>query len=305
MKVKPVSSCLDGRLKSNLTGRHVRDIHSIKYTMTLASIRYNLTIPTKTTLSTITSSPTKDKCTYSTLISDFLETEMKRNGDESRAEFYHSLVDEVQKLPEIGEIRYQQPSNMTTYQVPKHQVSLKSSPNGVSLFSFLWDRLAVRNNPSLEEHIREFARTYYLGSTDDWIDEKLEQCDDIPDESREVHVGKTSLTHEAGKLKPRVFAIVESLTQTLLSEFHNNLMNVLRLIPEDCTFDHDKVALTAKKLYLQRGNFYGFADLSAATDSLPVEPYRDLANYWINGLGTAWINLFDREFLVSDSVRRH
>jgi hypothetical protein len=127
-----------------------------------------------------------------------------------------------------------------TYTVPKLQISLKSSPNGVSFFSFPWDRAAVIQH-NLVDKLKAFASVYFTGDTDSWLDDHLEPYEELTEDERTLNVGKISLTYETGKLKPRVFAIVDSVTQSLLGDFHRDLMNILRGIPEDCTFDHDKV----------------------------------------------------------------
>jgi hypothetical protein len=62
----------------------------------------------------------------------------------------------------------------------------------------------------------------------------------------EVFSAKTGLTLEPGKLKPRVFSMIDSLRQSVLSPLHDDLMNILRNIPEDCTHDQNKVTGYAK-----------------------------------------------------------
>lgn len=71
----------------------------------------------------------------------------------------------------------------------------------------------------------------------------------------------------AGKL--RVFALVDVWTQSLLKPLHEELFRLLRLIPNDGTFDQDEsVRRSAKKAEIS-GCAYSF-DLSAATDRLPI-----------------------------------
>jgi hypothetical protein len=169
------------------------------------------------------------------------------------------------------------------------------------MFSFPWDRAAIVSH-SLVDKLTAFAESYFTGEVEDWIEDKLEPYEDLVDSNRQLHVGKISLSFETGKLKPRIFAIVDSFTQSLLGDFHHDLMNILRDIPEDCTFDHDKISLTAKQMHEQGHSFYGFADLSNASDRLPVYLYEEVGNYLRPGLGSAWVALFDRDFFVSKSV---
>lgn len=85
----------------------------------------------------------------------------------------------------------------------------------------------------------------------------------------EGSLGKLSIREEPGKL--RVFAMVDSLTQWVLYPLHKALFSVLRLIPQDGTFDQlDPVKRLIGNLKDQKkGGVWSF-DLSAATDRIPV-----------------------------------
>jgi hypothetical protein len=81
--------------------------------------------------------------------------------------------------------------------------------------------------------------------------------------------GQLSLKEEAaGKL--RVFAMVDNLTQSVLKPLHTALQDLLRLIPNDGTFDQDKSVERSAAKSLSSKCAFSF-DLSAATDRLPVE----------------------------------
>jgi hypothetical protein len=147
-----------------------------------------------------------------------------------------------------------------------------------------------------------FSEKFFQGDVEEWIQDHVEPYEDLVDSNRQLHVGKISLIHETGKLKPRVFAIVDSVTQSLLGDFHLFLMSILRRIPEDCTFDQDKVSRVASEQALESEPFYGFADLSSASDRIPAYLYEEIGNYMRSGLGTAWVNLFDRPFTLGNSV---
>jgi hypothetical protein len=56
-------------------------------------------------------------------------------------------------------------------------------------------------------------------------------------------------------------------------------------------------------MHSQGHTFYGFADLSNASDAIPKELYRDAGNDMITGLGDAWVSIFDRNFCVPKSVK--
>jgi hypothetical protein len=159
------------------------------------------------------------------------------------------------------------------------------------------------SNSDLLESLQDFAEAFYSGPIDDWFDEKLLPYKQLVDSNRPLYEGKISLTFEGGKLKPRVFAMVDSFTQSLLRPFHDFLMAGLRCIDEDCTFDHTKVQQVAQRLYSQGHTFYGFADLSNASDAIPKELYRDAGNDMSPGLGDAWVSIFARKFWVPKSVK--
>jgi hypothetical protein len=157
----------------------------------------------------------------------------------------------------------------------------------------------------MKNKILEFAQVYYRGSVEEWIDEKLSPYKALLEDcSENYNLAKLALLHEGGKLKPRVVGIIDSFTQTLLGPLHDDFMALLRSIPDDCTFDHDKISATAK-LFESRGHrFYGFADLSNATDRIPKEVYQEVGNELGDGLGTGWVGLFERKFLLGPSVQQ-
>lgn len=275
---------LGDRLKSNCqTGQ----LHSIRYCLTLCSARRLLTVPTKTNLKSITDAPTWEE---KVVLRDLLNNLRGRDRDLMR------LV----RKPTLGSDTTDS-QTMTTHKVPRLCISLKSSPNGISFFAFPWDRAAIIVH-DLTEKLTAFAETFYEGDSDDWVQDHLEPYEELVDSNRQLNVGKISLIHETGKLKPRVFAIVDSVTQSLLSEFHDFLMSVLKKIPEDCTFDQNKVSRVAKEQALGKQPFYGFADLSSASDRLPAYLYEEIGNHLSPGLGTAWVALFDRPFILGNSV---
>jgi len=71
----------------------------------------------------------------------------------------------------------------------------------------------------------------------------------------------------AGKL--RVFAMVDSWTQSIFKPLHDLLFRLLSSFPNDSTFNQDSAFKRAVSKAEKFGHSYGF-DLSAATDRLPV-----------------------------------
>lgn len=279
---------LGSRLKSNCFNQQW---NSIRLVLTLCSARRLLTIQTKTDLSSIVSPPTWVERID---MKPILETLGGRDKDLLKV-----------RTPEIGSESCDEAQSIVSYMVPKLQISLKSSPNGISFFSFPWDRAALVQSGVLEK-VKAWAETYFKGPVEDWIEERIEPYEELVDSNRQLHVGKIDLTHETGKLKPRVFAMLDSFTQSLLGDFHRDLMNILRKIPEDCTFDQDKVSRVARlKHDTESVAFYGFADLSNASDRIPYYLYEEIGNHIKADLGSAWVAIFDRDFSLSDNVKAH
>lgn len=91
-------------------------------------------------------------------------------------------------------------------------------------------------------------QSFYKGDSKGWLTQHLSPYKDLYGDVKEPSLGKISLTHVPGKLKPRVFAIVDTVTQTILSELHIQLMRLLRTFEGDCTHDQNKVSIVAKEM---------------------------------------------------------
>lgn len=278
---------LGSRLKSKILVD--KDIMSIKLVLTLCSTRRLITIPTRTNLASITALPGFDSN-----VVKHIATSTKEDTAKLARKF---------SAPEIGSMIETIEGVVVTTPTPGLEVSLKSGPNGITFFNFPWDRAAILANSNLIDSLQRFAALIYSGSIADWFDEKLSPYEKLVDSNRQLNVGKISLTFEGGKLKPRIFAMVDSFTQSLLKPYHSFLMHILRNINEDCTFDHSKVVDVARKMYSKKHTFYGFADLSNASDAIPKELYVDAGNDIRPGLGDAWVSIFDRDFCVPKSVK--
>lgn len=88
------------------------------------------------------------------------------------------------------------------------------------------------------------------------------------------YFGQFSLKEEAaGKL--RIFAIVDSITQNLLSPLHQFMFSVLKKIPNDGTFDQEASIKRSQEKAVKSNCAFSF-DLSAATDRLPVSLSRKI-----------------------------
>jgi hypothetical protein len=106
----------------------------------------------------------------------------------------------------------------------------------------------------------------------------------------------------AGKI--RVFALVDSITQSVMKPLHLGLFKVLRQLPNDGTFDQDASVTRCSIKAQQAGKAYSF-DLSAATDRLPVGLTGSIIEslFQITGLSKSWQSVMvDREFSFNDKI---
>jgi hypothetical protein len=69
--------------------------------------------------------------------------------------------------------------------------------------------------------------------------------------------------------KTRVVAIVDILTQSFLKPVHDHFSNILRIIPQDGTFDQDLQRARVLE-WTKSDDFISSIDLSACTDRFPV-----------------------------------
>jgi hypothetical protein len=106
----------------------------------------------------------------------------------------------------------------------------------------------------------------------------------------------------AGKI--RVFALVDTVTQSVMKPIHLGLFKVLRLLPNDGTFDQDASVTRCSEKAGESGKAFSF-DLSAATDRLPVSLTGNIIEslFGIPGLSQSWQKVMvDRNFRFSSKV---
>lgn len=71
----------------------------------------------------------------------------------------------------------------------------------------------------------------------------------------------------AGKI--RLFALMDSITQSVMSPLHDYMFSILRKIPNDGTFDQEASIARSQDKAVKAGMAFSY-DLTAATDRLPV-----------------------------------
>lgn len=112
-------------------------------------------------------------------------------------------------------------------------------------------------------------------------------------------LGKLSFKEEAAE-KLRIFALVDSFTQTLLKPLHICLYLILDKLPNDGTYSHDKSVQRSLSKMVARGQSYSY-DLSSATDRLPISLQSCLISEIFNchRLGPLWASLLvDRDYMI-------
>lgn len=114
-----------------------------------------------------------------------------------------------------------------------------------------------------------------------------------------LHLGRLSIKHEpAGK--ERVFAITDSITQSVMAPLSDGIFSILKNIPMDGTFNQtqplDRLISLYKDGQLKGEKFFSY-DLTAATDRLPLSLQRDVMSLIISeDMALKWSQLMtDRE----------
>jgi hypothetical protein len=124
----------------------------------------------------------------------------------------------------------------------------------------------------------------------------------VPVSLSDLVLGRLHALYEpAGKV--RVIAIVDYWTQMVLKPLHDWMFKLLRNLPTDATFDQEgKVSAFAEKGFSE---IYSF-DLSAATDTIPLELYRTMMSVILGPEVTnLWLKLLvDRDFVAPRELQK-
>jgi len=184
----------------------------------------------------------------------------------------------------------------TQIKLPGYYLSSKAGPNGNAFASRLVDSYALQINPAELNNLKALAKNLYGITSLEFNDRFLPLEGEEHKFEKKPHTGRLLYIQEYGKLKCRVAAIVDGITQELLKPVHDLLMDYLRKIPEDCTFDHNKISSIAKNMHLKNQTFYGYSDLSDASDKIPRFLYKEALNLVKPDLGSLWCKLWERQF---------
>lgn len=134
----------------------------------------------------------------------------------------------------------------------------------------------------------------------------------LPDSpGKPLYLGRLSIKEEAAG-KARVFAITDTITQSVLRPLHDCLFTILRQMPTDGTFNQgaplDRLLALYNEGVIGDHHFHSF-DLSAATDRLPIRLQCDILGYYIGTVASRlWGRLLtDRDWYLknTDSTYRY
>jgi hypothetical protein len=178
-------------------------------------------------------------------------------------------------------------------------ISMAAGPNkNPAALGLPLDAFALKDQPELLESIKtlsSFSKGFNV------YEALLMEINLVKDmvPLKEPILSKLSLKEEAAG-KVRVFAILDSWTQSSLTGLHRSLAHILKNIQQDGTFDQSKPLynLMEKKL----NNLYSF-DLSAATDRLPIILQTHILSFLFGrDLARAWrVLVSERDFYLKSS----
>jgi hypothetical protein len=115
-------------------------------------------------------------------------------------------------------------------------------------------------------------------------------------------LGRLAVLYEAAG-KVRIVAIVDYWTNAVLKPLHDWIFSILRLLPQDATFDQDgRCTEFANRGYTDLWSL----DLKSATDLIPLPVYRALLSWLLpEKVVSLWLELLvDRDFQVPASLAR-
>lgn len=172
---------------------------------------------------------------------------------------------------------------LTTVVVDYHCLTTKEENKG--LFEAIYQLATATKNASLLTILTWFAEDDLKVST--------------AIEGKDSYHSRLSIKEESWG-KRRLFAICDWFSQSSTLCIHNYLFKWLRKQKEDGTFDQDSVCSVVKQWSVD--SYPESADLSAATDSIPVEVQCEIISHIFGyQIGSLWRRVCtDRDFLVPD-----
>jgi len=179
-----------------------------------------------------------------------------------------------------------------------HYLSIKGSPNGKASKSSMWSILC--HTPNTLEYIRVLSGSYFK-IISEWYTYLCVHHQDLIDKEKN-NLGKLSIVHDP-ELKERVIAMVDYTSQFILRPIHEQLLNLLKKLPSDRTFNQDPY-----HNWTNNGNDFHSLDLSAATDRFPIKLQQKFISclYKDEKFAEAWKNLLvDRSYVFQNNYYRY
>jgi hypothetical protein len=172
----------------------------------------------------------------------------------------------------------------------------KNGPNGPALVNSHIDLFTVGNDPKLFNNILDWCRVTSNPHLLKYITDSFDRIKGLA-----LTVGlhsKLAFLQEGGG-KTRVIAMADYYTQEILTPLHREVMNFLRSLSTDGTYDQSHIVSKTIQAMKDRKPIYCF-DLKSATDRLPAPLQVDvLSHIYGEGISTQWLKLMtDRVFQV-------
>jgi hypothetical protein len=172
-----------------------------------------------------------------------------------------------------------------------YHMSTKMGPNGQALISSMWDLnalplelyndIAVIGDSPLKSHMDAIASTRW-GSFS-----PLDIWQELYPLKRAEYLTRRISYFSDKEGKTRVIAILDYWSQTALKPYHDVLMNILKGIRTDCTFNQDHF----RAVLPSTGPYFSF-DLKNATDRVPISlQKRVIESIWGARKAEAWARI--------------
>nr|AAZ99833.1 RNA-dependent RNA polymerase [Thielaviopsis basicola mitovirus] len=182
-----------------------------------------------------------------------------------------------------------------TYDLSKHYLSPKGGPMGKSTWSSIWSMYALKHelHLSLSYFLGEAYKTlFYLPYLKNMA---LSYGHDVP--PKQWPSGKLGIVKDP-EGKRRIIAMVDYHSQLVLRSIHDGLLNKLRNLPQDRTYNQDP-----NNAWEENKECFHSLDLSSATDRFPVKLQSRLLTemYSDPSFGENWMNLLlNRDYLLPE-----
>ena len=172
---------------------------------------------------------------------------------------------------------------------PKLFATNRGGPNGHALLASHLDAVALERSKDTGQWFHKWVCEVYpktgtqLSRQVTYIAKQVESLGLIGD--TKLFLGKIGLKREP--VKNRLFAISDYWTQVALRPLHDALMELLRNLPADSTWNQDGGAVTVQKWCEEGRELWSF-DLTAATDRFPRTIQASLLDHLLRGYGSGY-----------------